>query len=177
MAAVAIPAYQKYKEQAKSSVIDTSIHQIKRSFSGCLTVHDFATCSTDTINGTLQSGDLDSLTQAGSTTKSCWLVIKDDHSSCVQFENNNTGQETGTSHGQPRGTPCPEIDPSLSCSSSTVTGTCPSGCPYDAGTPAVTCNAAGAYTNAGSANCGADATKLSTAAVTATCNASGVCGL
>ena len=69
-----------------------------------------------------------------------------------------------------------KLHPSLSCAASVVTGTCPSGCPYDEGTPAVTCNATGTYTNAASANCGADATKLSTAAVTATCVAAGTCG-
>ena len=54
LAAVAIPAYQKYQANAKLGVIKGSINQIIKAYNACIAVESVATCATNDIDDTLK---------------------------------------------------------------------------------------------------------------------------
>ena len=174
LAAVAIPAYNKYQRSATLNVITATLLQIKKAVPLCLTESDFATCSTPNINDTLkhQTGATITSSQATGNTKTCWLVsVKGgEFTGCAQFANDGSGAAEEETFGHPSDTECKNIKPSsipASCtyaSGGTGSPTCPGGC------TATTC---GAALPSGDKGCGASG--KSTAAQTATCT-SGECG-
>ena len=55
LAAVAIPAYQKYQESAKVGVIKGSINQIIKAFNACITAKSAGDCDDGHIDNTLEA--------------------------------------------------------------------------------------------------------------------------
>ena len=99
LAAVAIPAYNSYQQNAKINTIKGSINNIVKAFNACLTVNDFATCDTADVNSTLnqQPGATIAVGTDGSAT-ACWNVVNATTATlggCVQVGSN--GQVTAQS--------------------------------------------------------------------------------
>ena len=109
MAAVAIPAYNRYINRAEAGVIDGSVNQIKKAVPNCLAVDSFATCATDTVNGTISASGDASITGGRDMQNACWLVTLDDRTACVDFNNDQTGAPETESYGVPEGIPCNEV--------------------------------------------------------------------
>ena len=75
LAAVAIPAYQSYQENAKVNVVTGSLNQVAKAFANCIAINPVATCATSTINGTIQAQPNVAIANATSTTaEQCWTV-------------------------------------------------------------------------------------------------------
>ncbi|MBC6415074.1 MAG: pilin [Bdellovibrionales bacterium] len=54
LTAVAIPAYNKYKNDAKVKNVEASINMINKSFKACMAIDAFTDCATTDINMTLE---------------------------------------------------------------------------------------------------------------------------
>ncbi len=180
LAAVAIPAYNRYQRGANQGVVTATITQIKKAFPVCLTANQFNDCATDSINDTLlaQTGaEIDSNLKSGQ--RACWLVKVDggNYSGCVEFENNNTGIPKRETTGQPIGTQCSTIKASgCTCANqatppSPASCSCPSGCGNAVN---VSCTANSSVVVYGANTCGT--TGGTTTADQATCNTDGECG-
>ena len=88
LAAVAIPAYQRYQVKAKEGVVNGSLNNIKKAFAACVSVETYATCTTsNTINMTLapQAGSTISI-QGGGAANICYKVVVDTREGCVTFD-------------------------------------------------------------------------------------------
>ena len=55
LAAVAIPAYQRYQENAKANTITSSLNQIVKAYNACISIDAYTTCTTANINMTLNA--------------------------------------------------------------------------------------------------------------------------
>ena len=102
LAAVAIPAYQRYQENAKANVITGSLNQIAKACASCLAVGDIATCTTSTIDDTIQPQPNAAITNvASSTAEECWTVAGAgsllNYNGCVAI-NNTTGACNSSIH-------------------------------------------------------------------------------
>ena len=186
LAAVAIPAYNNYRRDAKEGVILANLNQIKKTFPSCLATSKFATCAADDdINGTLQqqSGATITGTVATNNTRVCYLVDLDEdaegYTGCVDFLNNNTGVENTFVQGAPVGTDCSMYTPVEWCTASTgpaVTGAmsgCPTGCTRPTGAANMsTCTTNMQLQRMAAGFCG---TGRSTAGYDATCTTAGEC--
>ena len=88
LAAVAIPAYNKYQKSAKLSVVKGSLNQIQKAYNACLSVGTFAACSSSDIDDTLkaQTGATVAATVTG-TTKACFIATHtaSTYDGCVEF--------------------------------------------------------------------------------------------
>ena len=96
LAAVAIPAYNGYKENAKRGVVRASLNQIKKAFPACLAVNNYAACATAGVKGTIlaQQGATigeELLKGTAPSRKSCWLVTAENKKGCIQFDEGTTG--------------------------------------------------------------------------------------
>ncbi|MGI9548456.1 MAG: type IV pilin protein [Bdellovibrionales bacterium] len=154
LAAVGIPAYQKYQSRAELGVVQSTVNQVRKAYQTCMSVNDYATCTIKDVDGTISvEGDL-TLAAANTipaTEKTCWLVSKTGFTGCVGF----TGRKfDGLAFGAPLGISCSSLKPT-GCSGAATQG-CPAGC-----TPAA-CSSTTLP-----ANCGAGTT---TAATTAGCS-------
>ncbi|MGI9548735.1 MAG: type IV pilin protein, partial [Bdellovibrionales bacterium] len=103
LAAVGIPAYQKYQDRAELGVIQSTVNQVRKSYQTCMSVNNYNTCTTDNVDGTISvEGDLslDTADKVASDEKTCWLVSKSNFSGCVGF----TGRKfDGLAFGAPSG--------------------------------------------------------------------------
>ena len=187
LAAVAIPAYNRYLDQAGASVVDGSLNQIKKAFPTCLTLDGFAACATANINGTLTATGDAQITSTSDPQNACWLVTLDQRTACVDFNNDQTGVPENEAFGVPSGTVCSKVKVSgCSCTGGGTTlaptaGTlggcsCQAGCTVDS---AITCTSGPGTTvdrtgiTAGTEGCGN--TGSTTSAQTVSCSASGEC--
>ena len=179
LAAVAIPAYQKYQRNAESGVVRSTLTQITKAFPICLTSTNFGACSSDTIDGTLISQTGSSIKVDKTAGKACFKVTNDNGglTGCVDFLNDGIGKAVNTKVGYPAGTPCQTI--TRTCSGGdgdSVIGTlggCPAGCTATQEGTADTCDASNIKTSGGDVDtCGATGT--STAILDTQCS-SGVC--
>ena len=165
LAAVAVPAYNKYKVQAVASTMTDTVNKVKQAFSACLVTSTFAACSNADVNDTVKAHSSAPITGQFAAQKSCWLVTKGDHTACVQYDNDNSGFPAAEAKGQPIGTPCSAITPTCVVA---VTA-CSGGCTYTAN--GAIC-ATSTFTG-GPPNCGTGST---TTAVTVACATAGTCG-
>ena len=106
LAAVAIPAYQTYQDNARENVAQGTINIIKKAFVSCRALNSFALCATATINGTLEQQDDAPITHVvNGTTAACWSVAVENAvddtggTKCVQFGSTNTTPTAETSDG------------------------------------------------------------------------------
>ena len=78
LAAVAIPAYQRYQENAKVSTIRGSLNNIVKAYNACIAVDTVANCATPTINMTINSQPNTMITGIAGTgvpSGGCFTVI------------------------------------------------------------------------------------------------------
>ena len=90
LAAVAIPAYQRYQLNAKNNVAMGSINQIKKAFAACVAIDPYATCNVPDIAMTLQQQPGATVVHTHATNAmgiGCWLVTVDTQKACVGFSN------------------------------------------------------------------------------------------
>ena len=71
LAAVAIPAYQRYQESAKINVIKGSLNNIVKAYNACLAVSDVAMCSTNDIDMTINAQPGTTITNASTAIDTC----------------------------------------------------------------------------------------------------------
>ena len=143
LAAVAIPAYNNYRESAKRGVVTSTINIIKKSFPACLAVNSFTDCYTANINGTLQAQSGADISHVQSTTagneKGCWKVVVDNNEACIEFNNGAMADiPESIKWGTPSGTACSNINVNVNAGTDTCTGgtitavgtadTCSGGC-------------------------------------------------
>lgn len=143
LAAVAIPAYNKYRRNATQSVVKSSVNNAASAFAACLAVNSFTDCWNENILDTFeaQAGSSIDWTQDTSSgnEKVCWKISVKSYNGCVQFNNGATpGAVVKTTWGTPQGTPCSEVPvsrngPADTCSGTTITAvggadTCIGGC-------------------------------------------------
>ena len=121
LAAVGIPAYQKYQDRAELGVVQSTVNQVRKAFQTCMSVNDIATCRLSNIDGTIDPGDVTLAQTPGSDKQTCWLVTKGTFTGCVGFDNR---QFKATAFGAPSGLSCSSFK--STCSSNTVE--CPDGC-------------------------------------------------
>ena len=116
LAAVAIPAYQRYQENAKISVIRGSLNQIIKAYNACLAVENTGTCSggtagtafalaASTINMTINPQPNTTIQASRSAANvSCFIVSGSGslagYTGCVQFTSigETTTQSTTDAH-------------------------------------------------------------------------------
>ena len=55
LAAVAIPAYNRYRADAERNVVRSTLNQAVKAFNACIADQPFATCAVDNINNTLSA--------------------------------------------------------------------------------------------------------------------------
>lgn len=120
LAAVAIPAYNKYQRNAKVGVVNATLNQVEKAFPACITTDTFADCDTLDVNGTLkaQSGASITSTTDGSS-KVCWrteLSADTSYNGCTELDSNGVRQERTQSF--PIGTACSSL------TESATPGTC-----------------------------------------------------
>ena len=73
LAAVAIPAYQAYLNNARKNMAEGSINQIKKAFPACFAVNGFSTCANEEINNTLkEQAGADIEFKSTANKKACW---------------------------------------------------------------------------------------------------------
>ena len=180
LAAVAIPAYQKYQRSAEINIVKNTLSQIAKAFPICLTSANFGTCKSPTISGTLSSQDGASIAlgTGSPATKACFEVTNENSlKGCIDFTDDGLGKAGTIKVGYPIGTPCSQIKPTCTGGASTPilsngTIACSGGCTLVVDTGADTCTI-NTVTSVGDAdNCG---TGTSTSAVNAECS-SGECG-
>ena len=77
LAAVAIPAYNSYQENAQVSVVDATLNQAASAYATCRTIKDVNACGTNDIGGTLIQKEGTSIVWAAGTTtnESCFNVF------------------------------------------------------------------------------------------------------
>ena len=92
LAAVAIPAYNRYRADANRSVVRATLNQIIKAFNACITEDTFANCASNDIRGTLnaQAGAAVTQNQAAMAASVCFLVdvAARDVEGCVQMNPN-----------------------------------------------------------------------------------------
>ena len=94
LAAVAIPAYNSYQDNAKVSVIKGSLNNVTKAFNACITVNTFGNCVQPTIQMTLNAQPGTTVTTGMGATQACFMVehAASGYEGCVQF--NDNGQVT-----------------------------------------------------------------------------------
>ena len=130
LAAVAIPAYQKYQRTAEINVVKNTLSQIAKAFPVCLTSDSFGDCNTVTIAGTLssQAGASIALGASSPTDKACFEVANENGlKGCIDFKDDGLGKAGKIKVGYPIGTPCKDIP----YDGSTVTDCTNYGCTVD----------------------------------------------
>ena len=118
LAAVAIPAYNKYQRNAKQQVLKSSIGTVLGAFETCLTLNSFKKCGEDNddINGTLRSRPGATIKHVKNDNKACYkvAVTDTDLQACVGFENGvDIIKKAEAKYGFPIGTPCNELPPNV----------------------------------------------------------------
>ena len=90
LAAVAIPAYQRYQTEAKKSTIKGSINQIIKAYNACISVKASTNCDDGHIDMTLAqqpNTTISGTTGTGSPAGVCFLIVGagslSDYSGCV----------------------------------------------------------------------------------------------
>ena len=83
LAAVAIPAYNSYKDNANTNAAQTSAKIIYKAISACMTLHGKTECNTATVNGTIDTSCTFPTTATAPTTGKCVLGVKDTSDWCV----------------------------------------------------------------------------------------------
>ena len=98
LAAVAIPAYNKYKADAEVNTVLSTIANIKKAFNICLASGTaVGNCASPDVNETISvsgSGDID-FTPGTATNPGCWLVRAKGtgggtNAGCVQLDENGS---------------------------------------------------------------------------------------
>ena len=174
LAAVAIPAYNKYRRNARQGVVENTIFRFASAFATCLTLNEFIDCNTVDVNSTMKPQTGSTVTSSIDATlgneKVCWRVEVADINGCVEFHNGaNADAIANTKWGTPAGTPCPEVEVSLVGAVDTCVVAV-----HTAVGGADTCQAGCAFTCAANKmSCGP--TGNTSAAVNTTC-ITGVCG-
>ena len=140
LAAVAIPAYQKYQRNAEINVVKSTLSQIAKAFPICLTSSAFDKCNTSDIEGTLSSQADASISADRSTAgKVCYDVNTNTAlTGCIDFEDDGKGKAGNIKVGYPVGTSCNKITydstVSTSCTGYGCTNPSATGDPCDGGT-------------------------------------------
>jgi len=94
LAAVAIPAYNKYRNNAKAATVTSSLNNINKAFKACFAVEDFAKCATDNIDKTLEAqpgvtiggGTKGTAKRCFSVTLDTGVVADQGHLGCITFD-------------------------------------------------------------------------------------------
>ena len=180
LAAIAIPAYNAYRDDAQAGVIDSTISNIQKAFPSCIAIRPFATCATPTINGTISStgmtriySNFDATSQdvcfavelGGTLGTVAGMAGTPEYSACVGYSNDGTGVPDNETVGFPTGTNCASITPTAFCTggSATTMGT------VQAPTPTATCTSFGCTAPTTTGTCPIGAGTLPVTGVTA-CN-------
>ena len=163
LAAVAIPAYQRYQRNAEIGVVQSTINQIRKSFQICMSVSDLTSCRKSNVDGTIELGSEITLSPSDpSGTKTCWKLEKgSEFTGCVAFDGRSY---VNKEIGYPSDTTCSDIDPTCDGSGNV---TCAGGCTASGSS----CTGGTPYVLPADADCGSGNT---TSKTTASC-ASGVC--
>ena len=165
LAAVGIPAYQKYQDRAELGVVQSTVNQVRKAFQTCMSVNAEATCQTANVDGTIEvSGDVTLSPASPGTDQTCWLITKGDFTGCVGFDGRNFKNQE---FGFPARSSCSSVVPS--CSSGTIG--CPSGCSVTVKDDADTCSGSTKTQEGDADTCG---TGTTTSTTTARCG-TGVC--
>ena len=181
LAAVAIPAYNRYRRTAQAGVMTATQNQIEKAFSTCISSSTFATCASPDIDGTLQATSTVRIYSNAGAQEACFGVELGgqlgttpgspgmaDYTACIAFENDNTGVAVARENGAPIGSPCGGVQVSTQCGN---TGGSPA-----TGTPAMTANAlCGGFgcTATNTFSCGTVPAMSSIASPAVTCDATG----
>ena len=103
LAAVAIPAYNAYQDNAKIGVVESSLNQVVKAYNACLAVgNTAATCATNNVNGTVRAQAMTMIVATAgtaATTPGCFVVSyqtggTDTQKACVAL--GPTGEQVGT---------------------------------------------------------------------------------
>ena len=94
LAAVAIPAYNRYQTTARVNVIQGTVNQIVKAFNACLTDMAPADCADNDIDGTLAAQPNVAISNVpSSSAEECWTIIGANNlmgfSACVAINNVN----------------------------------------------------------------------------------------
>lgn len=122
LAAVAIPAYNRYRADAERNVVRSTLNQVIKAFNACISDEPFATCATDDINMTFnaQAGTTVTVNTAASNAPPFCLQVKGvgagDRSGCVAMNENGEVQAQTETDGQ--------IDASTAAVSKCAVGVC-----------------------------------------------------
>ena len=94
LAAVAIPAYNSYQDNAKVSVIKGSLNNVIKAFNACITVDTWGSCVSTNIAMTLNAQPGTTVSTGMTGTVACFMVehAASGYEGCVQF--NANGQVT-----------------------------------------------------------------------------------
>ena len=131
LAAVAIPAYNKYRVSAAQAAIESSLQSIGKGIAACLTLNSFTDCDTlAEIDVKCPDCGVESVNNASSPTSYCIEVDKQvggtSYKGCVQ----SSGGVPIITGSWPR--PCNQISVTYACSGTTVgsitSGTCSAPC-------------------------------------------------
>ena len=179
LAAIAIPAYNGYRNNAQRGVVAATLSNIKKAFPACLTVSPFATCAMAGVNGTIIAEGMSRIYENAQAQKACFAVelggdltsspTQPDFSGCVGFENNGKGNQVNQTTGFPLGTDCTSITPVVFCAAGTPPST--PGAPL-APIASATCTMAGCTAGANARTC-AYSTTISTATGVSACKGGG----
>ena len=85
LAAVAIPAYNKYQENAKVGVIKSSLQQVIKGVNACLAVGQTTACGTNDVNGTVRQQAGTVITGLAGTAPTTALGTTNAFCFCVEY--------------------------------------------------------------------------------------------
>ena len=90
LAAVAIPAYNSYQDNAKVSVIKGSLNNVTKAFNACITVDTFGNCVSTNIAMTLNAQPGTTVSVGMNAAMACFMVehAASGYEGCVQFNTN-----------------------------------------------------------------------------------------
>ena len=108
LAAVAIPAYNAYQENAKVGVVKSSLQQVIKAVNACLAIGEVTACGTNDVNGTVRAqanttimglAGTSTTAAVGTTNEYCFVVAyqtggSDTQKACVALDEN--GNIAGT---------------------------------------------------------------------------------
>lgn len=105
LAAVAIPAYNKYQKTAKINVVKSSLNQVVKAFNACLATETVTICAnaTGTINDTLNAQPGVGITATNGTSGICFYVdatTGGGYTGCVQLDDNGKVGPISKNDGQ-----------------------------------------------------------------------------
>ena len=106
LAAVAIPAYNRYRADAERNVVRSTLNQVIKAFNACIADQPFATCATNNINMTVsaQAGTTIASNTAASMAPPFCLAVSGvgagGRSGCVGMNEDGEVQAQTTTDGQ-----------------------------------------------------------------------------